>query len=80
MTTASSAQNRFLNQSERSMPEALTGMPSVMVQKTALGQSSPYIRGLTGYHNVLLVDGKRLNHLDAFRPKSILEYCRFIWV
>lgn len=61
-TTASSAQNRFLNQSERSMPEALTGMPSVMVQKTALGQSSPYIRGLTGYHNVLLVDGIRLNH------------------
>ena len=46
----------------RSMPEALTGMPSVMVQKTALGQSSPYIRGLTGYHNVLLVDGIRLNH------------------
>ena len=48
--------------SSRSMPEALTGMPSVMVQKTALGQSSPYIRGLTGYHNVLLVDGIRLNH------------------
>ncbi|MDA7822168.1 TonB-dependent receptor plug domain-containing protein, partial [Opitutales bacterium] len=46
----------------RSMPEAMTGMPSVMVQKTALGQSSPYIRGLTGYHNVLLVDGIRLNH------------------
>ena len=46
----------------RSMPEALTRLPSVLVQKTALGQSSPYIRGLTGYHNVLLVDGIRLNH------------------
>lgn len=46
----------------RNMPEALSGLPSVMVQKTALGQSSPYLRGLTGYHNVLLVDGIRLNH------------------
>ena len=46
----------------RSMSEALTGITSVMVQKTALGQSSPYIRGFTGYHNVLLVDGIRLNH------------------
>ena len=41
--------------SVRSMPETLFGLPSVLVQKTALGQSSPYIRGLTGYHNVLLV-------------------------
>ena len=44
------------------MPEVLSGIPSVMVQKTALGQSSPYIRGLTGYHNLLLVDNIRLNH------------------
>ena len=51
----------------RSLPEALSGIPSIMVQKTALGQSSPYIRGLTGYHNVLLVDGVRLNH-SAMRP------------
>ena len=48
--------------SARSLPESLSGLNSVMVQKTALGQSSPYIRGFTGYHNVLLVDGIRLNH------------------
>lgn len=46
----------------RTMSEALVSLPSVHVQKTAHGQSSPYIRGLTGYHNVLLVDGVRLNH------------------
>ena len=38
-------------------------------KKTALGQSSPYIRGLTGYHNVLLVDGIRLNH-SAMRSRT----------
>ncbi len=54
-------QNEFLYFS-RSLPESLSGLNSVMVQKTAHGQSSPYIRGLTGYHNVLLVDGIRINH------------------
>ena len=51
-----------IQRTARSLPEALSRIPSVMVQKTALGQSSPYIRGLTGYHNVLLVDGIRINH------------------
>ncbi|MAW60921.1 MAG: hypothetical protein CMJ94_08810 [Planctomycetes bacterium] len=55
-------QGTELKARSRTMSEALTGLPSVHVQKTAYGQSSPYIRGLTGYHNVLLVDGVRLNH------------------
>lgn len=46
----------------RTLSEALQAFPSVSVQKTAYGQSSPYFRGLTGYYNVLLVDGVRLNH------------------
>ena len=50
----------------RSLPEALGRQASVMVQKTAYGQSSPFIRGFTGFRNLLLVDGVRLNH-SAFR-------------
>lgn len=61
-TTAGSANFLPVSGISRSMPEALFGLPSVMIQKTALGQTSPYIRGLTGYHNLLLVDGIRLNH------------------
>ena len=50
----------------RSMSDALLRLPSVLVQKTGPLQSSPFIRGFTGYNNVLLIDGVRLNH-SAFR-------------
>lgn len=46
----------------RSLSGALQGMPGVLVQKTAPLQHSPFIRGFTGYQNVLLIDGMRLNH------------------
>lgn len=45
----------------RSFPEALKEIPGVTVQKTGHGQGSPFIRGFTGYRNLLLVDGIRLN-------------------
>jgi hemoglobin/transferrin/lactoferrin receptor protein len=47
--------------SVRSLPEAMKHMPSVMLQKTAYGQSSPYIRGFTAFHNKMLIDGIPLN-------------------
>jgi len=50
----------------RTMPEALRDLPAVMVQKTSHGQGSPYIRGFTGFHNLLLIDGIRLNN-SVFR-------------
>ena len=50
----------------RSMPEALKYTPGVLVQRTSHGQGSPYIRGFTGYRNVFLVDGVRLNN-STFR-------------
>lgn len=46
----------------RSLPEALTSLPSVMVQKTAYGQGSPYLRGFTGFRTLFLMDGVRLNN------------------
>ena len=46
----------------RSLPNALAREPSVMVQKTGPGQSSPYIRGFSGYRTLFLIDGIRLNN------------------
>lgn len=50
----------------RTIPEALQEMPGVMVQKTGHGQGSPFIRGFTGFRNLLLIDGIRLNN-SVFR-------------
>jgi len=59
--------DEILNRKQsRTAPEVLQDSPSVLVQKTAFGQASPYIRGFTGYRNVFLIDGIRLNQ-SVFR-------------
>jgi hemoglobin/transferrin/lactoferrin receptor protein len=46
----------------RSLPEALAGLPGVLVQKTANGHGSPFLRGFTGYRTLTLIDGVRYNN------------------
>ncbi|QNN22894.1 TonB-dependent receptor [Planctomycetales bacterium ZRK34] len=56
----------ILERAYRSTPEALRFVPGVMVQKTANGQGSPYIRGFTSFRTLFLIDGVRLNN-STFR-------------
>lgn len=50
----------------RSLPDALKDTPGVLVQKTAAGQGSPFIRGYTGFRTLAMIDGIRLNN-STFR-------------
>lgn len=46
----------------RNLTEALERIPGAMVQKTANGHGSPYLRGFTGYRTLTVVDGVRYNN------------------
>jgi len=54
----------------RTLPDALQYTPGVLVQKTAHGHGSPFIRGFTGRQNLLMVDGVRINN-STFRSGPV---------
>lgn len=53
-------------QQARTLPEALRDTNGVLLQKTGNSQASPFIRGFTGFRNLLLIDGIPLNN-SVFR-------------
>lgn len=55
-----------LERQSRTTPEVLKEIPGITVQKTAHGHGSPFIRGFTGFRNVFVIDGIRLNN-SVFR-------------
>ncbi len=60
------AKTLHLDHASRTIPETLKYEPSVLVQKTAHGQGSPFIRGFTSQRNLFMIDGIRLNN-SVFR-------------
>lgn len=55
-------QQQITEKSPSDMGQALEQTPGVMIQRTGRGQSSPFIRGLTGNQVLILVDGVRMTN------------------
>lgn len=65
-SVSSISQKEMEQNAVRTVPDALILTPGVLVQKTSYGHGSPFIRGLTGRQNLLMVDGVRINN-STFR-------------
>lgn len=68
-------QDEFRRQPLATIGNALTGAAGVMIQQSTYGQVSPFLRGLTGYQVLNLIDGVRFNNA-TFRsgPNQYLAF------
>jgi outer membrane receptor protein involved in Fe transport len=68
-------QDEFRRQPLPTIGNALTGAVGVMTQQSTYGQVSPFLRGLTGYQVLNLIDGVRFNN-STFRsgPNQYLAF------
>ncbi|MFZ9402931.1 MAG: TonB-dependent receptor plug domain-containing protein [Sediminibacterium sp.] len=58
---------------DRTVPESLSSLPGVFIQKTNHGGGSPFVRGMTGNQNLILIDGFRLNNsIFRYGPNQYL--------
>ncbi|MBL8841351.1 MAG: TonB-dependent receptor [Planctomycetes bacterium] len=55
--------DRFrLELQSRTLPDTLKELPAIHLQRTGPGQTSPFLRGFTGFRTLYVVDGFRFNH------------------
>jgi hemoglobin/transferrin/lactoferrin receptor protein len=68
-------QDEFRRQPLPTIGNALTGAAGVMTQQSTYGQVSPFLRGLSGYQVLNLIDGVRFNN-STFRsgPNQYLAF------
>lgn len=60
-------------QPSRTLPEGMSGLPGLFMQKTNHAGGSPFVRGLTGNQTLLVVDGIRLNNsIFRYGPNQYL--------